>query len=296
MRPEKEPRKNTHENGRMSDVAVRVALAVLLAVTLTFSVHAEETPASSPQDARVRFVDYDENDVVRIIGHYGYSTHVSLAAGETVTSVALGDSLAWEVAPVENHLFVKPREEDARTNMTVLTSRGRAYTFFLETVNKRSGQKVVATDLFFRVTFRYPEDEKAKALKVDEEAVARKLLADTQRSIRNINYFACGSDDVNPDQAFDDGRFTFLRYAGSREMPAVFVVNSDGTEALVDTHVEADTIVVHRVAERFVFRRGGTVGCIVNKSFDPQGVETLSGTVDEDVVRIVKGGDREKDS
>jgi len=283
-------RRRRPENNQSSPgKAARFLVWALLTLAVTCPVQAEETPVGSEQDVRVKFVDYDESNVVRIVGHYGYSTHIAFAPGEKVTDVAMGDSLAWDAVPVNNHLFVKPREENARTNMTVLTDKGRAYTFFLEAPAKRPGPKTVGTDLFLRVTFRYPEDEKAKAAKVNEEELARKRLADAQREIRNINYFACGAEDVTPDQAFDDGRFTFLRYAGGREMPAVFVVNADGSESLVDSHVEVDTVVVHRVAERFVFRRGGSVGCVVNKSFDPRGIETLSGTVDKDVVRIVKG-------
>lgn len=289
MRPENRHNARKPDSTLTGNGIARAVASVLLALAVAFPVIAEETPIGSEQDVRVKYVDYDESNVVRIVGHFGYSTHVSFAPGELVTSAVLGDSLAWEVAPAGNHLFVKPREDNARTNMTVLTNKDRAYTFYLETAPKRPGPKSVGTDLFLRVTFRYPLDEKAKAVKVSEEEVARKRLADAKREIRNINYFSCGADDVNPDQAFDDGRFTFLRYAGSREIPAVFVVNADGSESLVDSHVEVDTIVVHRLAERFVFRRGGSVGCVVNKSFDPRGVETISGTVDKDVVRIVKG-------
>lgn len=285
-------RQERHERKRSASYAsavARAAAGALLSLLVAFPAIAEETPVGSEQDVRLKFVDYDESNVVRLVGHFGYAIHITFAPGELVTSAVLGDTLAWEVAPAGNHLFVKPREDNARTNMTVLTNKDRAYTFYLETSPRRPGPKTVGTDLFLRVTFRYPMDERAKAAKLDVEEIARKRLADAKRDIRNINYFACGADEVNPDQAFDDGRFTFLRYAGSREIPAVFVVNADGSEALVDSHIEVDTIVVHRLAERFVFRHGGSVGCIVNKSFDPRGVETLSGTVDEGVVRVMKG-------
>lgn len=248
---------------------------------------AEETPQAGAEDPRVKFVDFKPDDVVRIVGHYGYSTNITFADGESVTAAVLGDTLAWEVAPAANHVFVKPKEIDARTNMTVLTDKGRTYTFSLATAPK--AQKVNPDELYFRVIFRYPQEANKLLAQKSDAQVADKLLDNPQRSIRNVDYYACGSDAVTPDQAFDDGRFTFLRYAGAREIPAVFVVNPDGSEGLVDSHMEGDTLVVHRMAERFVFRHGKTVGCLVNKNFDAKGVETFNGTVADGVERVVRG-------
>lgn len=244
-------------------------------------------PAAGPNDHRVKYVDYREAEVVRITGTFGYSTHVTFAAREAVTGVVLGDTLAWEVAPVANHLFIKPREENATTNMTVLTDKGRAYTFFLDARPRPTRAK--QEDLFFRVSFRYPDDEaKAKAAKEDAERVARAAMEPPKREIRNIDYHACGAAEVTPDQAFDDGRFTYLRFAGNREFPAVFVVNPDGSESLVNSHTEADTVVVHRLANKLVFRRGESAGCVVNKSYDPVGVPLFNGTSDAALERVVR--------
>jgi type IV secretion system protein VirB9 len=46
---------------------------------------------------------------------------------------------------------------------------------------------------------------------------------------------------------------------------------------------------VHRVARRFVLRRGKLTGCIVNQGFTGSGARLDSGTVTPDVERRVQG-------
>ena len=43
-----------------------------------------------------------------------------------------------------------------------------------------------------------------------------------------------GSEDIVPTLVFDDGRFTYFRFPGNREVPAVFHVLGDGSETLVN--------------------------------------------------------------
>lgn len=286
-----------HERKRSALSLTRLCLGALACVcaTIAFAAPSAKSALETGQTkgSIIAYLDYNEAEVVTVVVYVGFSRDITFAPDEVVESVAMGDSAAFEVAPVANHIFVKTAAEHARTNMQVLTSKGRLYTFFLEGEARKNTPDAASAELFRRIVFRYPEDEKAAQSKVDLVKLAREKLAGAQREIRNINYYQGGEDDVLPDQAFDDGRFTFLRYAGSREMPAVFTVNADGTESLVDSHVEGDTVVVHRIAEKFVFRRGNSVGWVLNKNFDPRGVDTLNGTVDQSVVRVVKGGQDE---
>ena len=108
-------------------LAIALGLALLAPVAAT----AATKPVGGAYDPRVKTVAYNEDDVVVIVGHYGFSTNIEFATGENVQSIALGDSLAWEVAPRGNQLFVKPREDNATTNMTVVTDQ-RSYQFWLD--------------------------------------------------------------------------------------------------------------------------------------------------------------------
>jgi type IV secretion system protein VirB9 len=60
----------------------------------------------------------------------------------------------------------------------------------------------------------------------------------------------------------------------------------------VNYTVEAGEVVVHRVAARFIVRRGALTGCIVNKGFAGGGERLDSGTVAPNVLRERQNPDR----
>jgi type IV secretion system protein VirB9 len=90
----------------------------------------------------------------------------------------------------------------------------------------------------------------------------------------------------------DDGLQMRLVFAPRTELPALYVRTADGTEALVNTHVENDTVIVHRLAERLVVRRGLRVGCIVNKDYWKTEQRPASGTLSDQVERSTGGPSR----
>jgi type IV secretion system protein VirB9 len=273
----------------ISFAVVAVALLFLPAV-----VFALEVPKGGPCDQRVKFIDYNAAEVVKLVGHYGFSTHIQFGPGELVEQIAMGDKKAWEVAPVENHIFIKPVADKATTNMTVVTTR-RVYNFELSAHWSRNGAHPHPNDMFFQVNFRYPKDAAAKALAVAEARdLKERMKKDGEPVPANWNYWARGSEEVTPNRAFDDARFTYFKFSNNREMPAVYVVNPDGSESLVNTHIDRerlDTIVVHKVARQMVVRKGAAVACIFNKAYDPDGIGNPAGTTVRGVERVVKGGE-----
>lgn len=267
----------------------RSFLAAAMVMALAGTANAEVLPAGGAADQRVKTVSYDEHNVVRIVGHYGFVTHIQLGTGETVQSVAMGDSLAWEVAPTGNHLFVKPREPNATTNMSVVTApSNRVYQFVLTAHQSQNGAAPRPNDMFFAVNFRYPDEERRAREAAAEKDRAERELATAPVVGKNFNYWGCGAQSIAPDAAMDDGRFTYLRFSANRDMPAIFEQLPSGKEALVNTHVEGDWIVVQRVLPRLILRRGDQVSCVENRSFDPNGMSTPTGTVSDDVRRTMR--------
>jgi type IV secretion system protein VirB9 len=74
-----------------------------------------------------------------------------------------------------------------------------------------------------------------------------------------------------PTLVFDDGRFTYLRFPGNREVPAVFHVLGDGSETLVNARMEDDLLVVDRVSRKLMLRAGSAVVGLWNDAFDLDG-------------------------
>jgi type IV secretion system protein VirB9 len=89
--------------------------------------------------------------------------------------------------------------------------------------------------------------------------------------------------------ASDDGVHTRLRFAVNADLPAIFVRNDDGSESLLNFSMDAGDVIVHRVAKRFILRRGKLTGCVVNQGFAGSGARLDSGTVAPDVERRVQG-------
>ena len=91
--------------------------------------------------------------------------------------------------------------------------------------------------------------------------------------------------------ASDDGVHTRLTFAAKAEQPAVFVLNEDGSESLLNFSLGEGDVILHRVARRFIVRRGSLPGCVVNKGYTDSGSgERLkSHTVSDDVERATRG-------
>ena len=100
-------------------------LTLALVATHAPAVYAAAAPAPGITDPRLKWVVYNEREVIEVRGHYGFQTLVQFGAAEEVTDVSLGDGLAWQVdIPArKNLLFLKPVEAYASTNLTVLTTR-----------------------------------------------------------------------------------------------------------------------------------------------------------------------------
>lgn len=273
--------------------------AFLAAMSLT--AHAEINPPRGVADPRVRVVEYDVHNVVKLTTFYGVSTHVQLGAGEVVKALALGDKDAWDVQAREGrHIFIKPRAHKADTNLTVLTDK-RVYHFAL-VVQPRSPRDAGAWkdhNLVYSVSFRYPIDESRTeqarslaALQRAEGDAIRSSLQTPHAGPSNFDYWVAGSEDISPTAARDDGRFIYLGFGQNRDMPAVYAVAADGTESLVNTTVNGNEIVVHRMTAQLRLRKGNAVACVVNKSFDINGgIDNTSGTVSPAVQRVIRKED-----
>lgn len=268
-------------------------VAVLIGATGASGLaHALETPHGGEYDRRIRFIDYNPAEVVKLVGHYGFSTDIQFSPSEKVEQIAMGDKDAWKVAPVKNHIFIKPKGDKPVTNMTVITSK-HVYNFELSAYWSNNGAHPHPNDMFFQVNFRYPREAAARAAaEAKASAVKKRLDKPTKPTPRNWNYWATGSEEVTPVKAFDDGRFIYLTFARNSEMPAIYVVSPDGKEGLVNTHIDPsrpNTIVVEKIARHLVLRKGGAVACVFNESYDRRGVTDNSGTTTPGIKRVVKG-------
>lgn len=264
-----------------------VAVAALLALAPV--AQAETVPPRGSVDPRVRVVTYDPDDVVKLRGAVGYQIHIQWAPGEEFVNLGAGDTGGFDIGTERNHFFIKPRQERVSTNLTVLTNL-RTYHFDYQVVRAPTNP-AAARDLVYSIRFAYPHDEARRAqAETERQRTEAALSRPAVERAPNTDYWFCGSPSLKPLSAWDDGVHTRLRFAPQAEFPALFVRNDDGTESLLNFNVEADEVVVHRVARQLVLRRGRLVGCVVNQSFDGGSQRPRTNTTVPDVQRHTRGG------
>ncbi|MFO0109086.1 MAG: P-type conjugative transfer protein VirB9 [Alphaproteobacteria bacterium] len=216
-------------------------------------------PRPLATDSRIRTVRYSPNEVFQFIGHYGYQSTIEFEEDETILTVSVGDSLAWMLNPSGNRLFLKPIEQNALTNMTVITNK-RSYLFELHAAETQS---IRDENMIFVVRFVYPQGD-TNSLDFTSFEPMPDLERDAEKY--NFNYTIRGPDLIAPLRIFDDGEFTYFEFRDKNtEIPAFFMVDPFGNEQILNYRTRGRYIVVERVGSRFTLRQGPYILCVYNE-------------------------------
>jgi len=234
-------------------MSLRNMLVMGLMMIAAAGASGESTPQGTLLDSRVRTLVFNENQVYKIAAYYGYQTDIELADNEDVRTVAAGDTVGWQIVSAGQHLFVKPMAPNARTNLSVITTK-RTYLF--ELIGESASHR---EDMAFLVRFKYPQTNLVLSSRAGTKG--------PNGAAFNFNYKIKGDKSVRPSRVFDDGLFTFFQFSSARntDLPAVFWVTPDGQESLVNYRMEGQYMVVERVGEKFMLRSGDEKATVTNK-------------------------------
>jgi type IV secretion system protein VirB9 len=266
-------------------VLVSALIVGLLALSLAY---AEQIPLPGSADRRVRSAVYNANEVYRVAGRVGYQLTLIFAPGESFVGLAAGDREALTFESQDRWLFLKPRVPRVTTNLTILTNRRQYFLDYrveptrIHPDGSTSGEAAV-----YALQFEYPQDaeEGAAAAAAREAADRIDAALTTPAPVRNARYRYCGPRALKPLSVTDDGVKTRFTFAPTAELPAIFTLGENGTEALVNFTVTSDALIVHRLASRFVLRRGRQVACVINEGYAGGGERLTTGTVSPAVTR-----------
>jgi type IV secretion system protein VirB9 len=293
------------------------ALMLLVACAVSSSSFAQ-TPAK-PTDPRLRDVVYDPLAVVTVPVKRGMVTLVVFDQDEVITELAVGQGgdcskaeAVWCVSaqPGGRTLFVKAKSgAEAPNNLAVVTDRRTHALRFVVLADGDRQQPV------YRLSVKAPRPPTSASgltpqdlatlaalppippAPTPQQLVAERLKA--KPTVMNPQYSLAegdGSQDIVPTLIYDDGRFTYLRFPGNREVPAVFHVLGDGSETLVNARMEDDLLVVDRVSRRLMLRAGSAVVGIWNEAFDLDGAPAEGATTVPGVQRVLKAGSTQLDN
>lgn len=240
-------------------------IATAMLATAIAAAHAESLPRAGQLDPRVRDVVYHKDNVVGVDASYGVSTMIILGEDEKIETLALGDSIAWKVEPNRrgNIIFIKPVDKDAHSNLNVVTNK-RLYSFILRSAFRDPKRQI------FKIRFRYPQDDLDQRLLTQAKARASlPNMRDFNRANGNTDYGYKGSTRIKPMVAFDDGVKTWIEFRPETETPAIFLVDKDRNESLVNFRREGNFIVIDKVNFQWTLRHGDEVTCLFNLRLDP---------------------------
>jgi P-type conjugative transfer protein TrbG len=217
----------------------------------------------------VQVYPYSEGTLYRLYAAPERVTDIALQPGETVTSVAAGDTVRWIVgdttsgsgASRRTHILVKPSSAGLATNLVIATDR-RVYHLQLESTG---------TTAMAALSWSYPADALIALQGPGAGAevgapVASGLAVESLR----FGYRISGDDPPwRPLRAFDDGRQTFIEFPasiGQGEAPPLFVLDERGEAALVNYRMAGRYYVVDRLFARAELRLGAERQSVVRIS------------------------------
>jgi len=198
-------------------------------------------------------------------------TDILLQPGETLGSVAAGDTARWVIGDTTSgsgvdkraHVLVKPIGPGLATNIVITTDR-RTYHL---TLTSSAGPAMSV------LSWTYPQDSML-ALKRAADSTAAALPIATALDVDQLHFdYAISGDKVawRPLRAFDDGKQTYIELPaglGATDAPPLFVIGAKGAAELVNFRLRGRYYVVDRL-------------------FDV--AEMRLGTKHQQVVRIVRG-------
>lgn len=216
-------------------------LGLLAAGLMASTALAEVTPRTGPHDNRVRIATWTEGQVYRIVTTLTRVTTVEFGEGETIRSIIAGDTVGFQFdgVPGGRAFAIKPAASGVATNITVYTNR-RSYYFHV--IEARETPHYV-------VQFRYPDAQARPTPAVTADAP-------------NANYAVSAQEEFTPTAVWDDGTFTYFRFARNAALPAIFR-HANGGERAVNSTAQGDGVIrVSGVNRQWVLRLGEDVVCV----------------------------------
>ncbi|MFA5428453.1 MAG: TrbG/VirB9 family P-type conjugative transfer protein [Sulfurimonas sp.] len=265
------------------------------------------TPRPSPYDNRMTFATYNANDVTKVYTRTGYTTAIKFEENEKIVNIASGFTDGYYFINRSNILFVSPKPyvsnistnskgetvsntvaleptpADWKTNLIVITNK-RDYVFDL---------MLAKNNVHYKISFHYPDTQKANRNKsLIEKELRKTSVPRNWEFYMNVNP---GSDDITPDFAYDDGKFTYLGFASTKTIPSVFQYQNK-KESILNTHIKKDgnydVLVVHKMTRMIILRSGKKIVGIINSGYGKNPLHKTHQTSSKKIKRGVKNAKR----
>jgi type IV secretion system protein VirB9 len=208
------------------------ALATLLGVAVPGIAQVVPTPGRG--DPRLQTVAYDSDQVVQLQIASGFAFMVIFAPGERIETIAIGDGAAWQATVNKRgeYLFVKNLSASSTTNLSVVTDT-RIYAFELQPGGYGSVQPFA-----LRFTYGATDPDVARVVPAPEA----------------YRYRLGGAKALRPGTVETRNGNLVLSWPNGMTLPAVFRIDEDGQESLVNGEPQNGGLIVEGTPAKLVFR------------------------------------------
>lgn len=216
---------------------------------------ASREPETGGYAGAVQVYPWTRGALYRLYTAPGQVSDIALQPGETLISVAAGDTARWVIGDTASgsgdarrtHILIKPTAVGLRTNLVIATDR-RVYHLSVESTQSTA---------MAGMSWRYPE----QSLLALQSRAAEASVADSVPVERlNFNYRIEGDTPPwRPVRAFDDGTQVFIEFPPTLargEAPPLFVTGDKGRAELVNYRVRGRYYVVDRLFAAAELRLG----------------------------------------
>ncbi|HKX80559.1 MAG TPA: P-type conjugative transfer protein TrbG [Novosphingobium sp.] len=207
----------------------------------------------------VQVFPFADGAIYQVYTAPGAVTDIALQPGESLVSVAAGDTVRWVIgdttsgsgAEKRTHILVKPFASGLATNLVITTDR-RSYHVQL-TATSRTAMAALS--------WTYPADQLIALRRAAEQTAAAAPISEGL-SIDSLHFnYAISGDQAawRPVRAFDDGRQTFVEFPASiavGEAPPFFIIGAGGEAELANYRVRGRFYVIDRIFDVAELRLG----------------------------------------
>ncbi|HRK64587.1 MAG TPA: P-type conjugative transfer protein TrbG, partial [Terricaulis sp.] len=236
--------------------------AAPIAALAEANAEARRRPDAANFTDATQIYDYAPGAIYEVYGAPGFISTVLLEPGETIVTVAAGDTTRWmveqavggDIANARAMLLIKPTRASIRTNIVLVTDRR---TYAIEAI-ATGGQTYSA-----QTAWRYPAAPD-RALAGAPVPVETLNFAYRIRTVRGFN------PRWRPVRVFDDGAKTYIEFPpamATSEAPPLFVIEN-GETGLVNYRVSGSRYVIDRLFDIAELRLGAERPVIVRISRD----------------------------
>ena len=223
-----------------------------------------DSPIQKTQAINANFI-YDDDELFTILTRSVAVTHIRLQPDEQYEAIHAGDTERFIFHRFGNSIYIKPIISGITTTGHIRTNK-RNYSFLIISVEPGENfHSNVSWDTPSLVVNEISPTERKKR-EVEEHAETVALIAEDRDKPDIIAEFLShtkefydivGDSQIAPQYALSDKNKTFFKFADDQELPAIFALDGDGKQTVVNYSAKYGTLLIaDRVADKWEFVLG----------------------------------------